>query len=179
MGALRPGPPSTDDNTLQLEGSFGVHTLSVGESTFVFVAGFQDDGISAFELGADGSLTNLQNIDGGPPTGPLEIDQAANFASATVGGTSYLYVNGADDTASAPSGSNPSGTLTNVQNIDVPTSWAQRYRREDVGGDGGRQLVPDRLGQGRQRHQRLPGQRQRHADQHRQRDDDDASVNAR
>lgn len=170
IGGLAPRTTVIDDNTLQLMGSFGVHTLSVGESTFLYVAGFQDDGVSAFELGADGSLTNIQNIDGGPPTGPLEIDQAANFASVAVGGTSYLYVNGADDDGISAFRVNASGTLTNIQNIsDTPelelNDTAGKMSVATVGG-----LVPDRVGQGRQRHQRLPGQRQRHADQHRQRD---------
>jgi Ca2+-binding RTX toxin-like protein len=118
MGALEPRTSVYDDNVNQLDGAFGVHIAAVGEKTFVFVAGFQDDGISAFELGADGSLTNTYNLDGGPPTGPLEIDQAANFASATVGGTSYLYVNGADDNGISAFRIGVDGTLTNVQNID-------------------------------------------------------------
>ena len=117
IGDLAPRTTITDDDTLQIMGAFGVHALSVGTSTFVYVAGFQDDGVSAFRLGADGSLTNLQNIDGGPPTGPLEIDQAANFASVSVGGTSYLYVNGADDDGISAFRVNASGTLTNIQNI--------------------------------------------------------------
>lgn len=104
----------SDDNRVQLETPYGVQTVQIGDATFVYVAGLHDDGISAFGLRVDGSVTSLQNI---RDNDQLNLAGAANFASAKVGGTSYLYVNAARDDGISVFRINPSGTLTNIQNI--------------------------------------------------------------
>lgn len=102
---------------LQLEGAFGVHTVAIGDRTFVYVAGFRDGGISAFELGDGGSLARVQDVDNDDAP-ELELLAPANFASAVVGGKTYLYVNGGADDGISTFEVSEFGTLTNKQNIE-------------------------------------------------------------
>jgi hypothetical protein len=102
---------------LQLRNAYGVHTLSLGGTTFVYVTGLYDDGLSAFELAPDGTLTNIQNIDDGPVAGALEIRGATAINSATVGGVTYLYVAGSIDDGISVFEVASDGTLTSIQNL--------------------------------------------------------------
>ena len=52
----------TDNATLKLDGASYVTTALVGGITYVFVAGKDDNGVSVFSLGADGTLTNVFNF---------------------------------------------------------------------------------------------------------------------
>lgn len=127
IGAITPRDTVFDNNeTLQFEGARGVHTLTVGERTFVYVAGRFDAGVSIFELGSDGSLTHVDDVrDADAPE--LKLYATSHFASATVGGVTYLFVNSSgaqtfDEIDSAESGIsafsvNADGTLTNVDNV--------------------------------------------------------------
>ena len=80
-----PTPLSTTTDTadpagLQLVGAFGVHTLTLEERTFVYVSGRLDNGVSVFELNADGSLSHVQDIH---DNAALELEGAASITSIT------------------------------------------------------------------------------------------------
>lgn len=114
IGALAPrttvgasGVPNPGD-------AYGVHTLALGVRTFVYATGVNGDGISAFKLGASGSLTSIQTI---ADDRVLELNGAANFASVTVGGATYLYVNADIGDGISAFRVSAKGTLTNIQNI--------------------------------------------------------------
>src|SRR5688572_14791322 len=96
IGGLAPRGTVTDamNSGYELLTSFGVYTLQIDQRTFVYVAGLNDDGISVFELKADGPLKSIQNIQ---DTASLELNDVANFTSATVNGVTYLYSNAEKD----------------------------------------------------------------------------------
>jgi hypothetical protein len=94
---------------LELDGASSVHTARVGASTYLFVAGESDWGVSVFRVAADGTLTNTDNVSGLPG--------ASSVHTAQVGTSTYLFaarsfIDGvvvfrvADD-----------GTLVNVDNV--------------------------------------------------------------
>ena len=56
------GDNETDGGALELDGASFITSADVGGTTYVFVAGGVDDGISVFSLGLDGSLTNVANV---------------------------------------------------------------------------------------------------------------------
>jgi 6-phosphogluconolactonase (cycloisomerase 2 family) len=76
----------------ELYGAYAVSTLVVGTQTYVYATGSLDNGLSVFRLGADGSLDNIQNLSDSGDTTYLELTGATAITSATVGGTTYLYV---------------------------------------------------------------------------------------
>ncbi len=94
--------------------AYGVCTLAFGARTFVYATGVTGDGVSVFELDRFGSLTGIQTI---VDDRVLELNGAANFASATVGGATYLYVNADIGDGISAFRVSANGTLTNIQNI--------------------------------------------------------------
>ena len=81
IGSVTARDTEVDNPTLNLNGVWGVHAVTLAERTFVYAAGAGDSGISGFELGADGSLTNIQNI---ADDATLELGFVSNFASVIV-----------------------------------------------------------------------------------------------
>src|SRR6476620_432916 len=87
-------PFNVDDASnasLELDGATGITTAVVNGTTYVFVAGNVDDGISVFSLAANGTLTNVFNI---TDAGALELDGSIRLTTAVVGGTTYLFSTG-------------------------------------------------------------------------------------
>ncbi|HKS63540.1 MAG TPA: hypothetical protein VJT13_17710, partial [Xanthobacteraceae bacterium] len=119
-------PSNVDDagNALfELNGATGVTTAVVNGTTYVFVAGNVDDGISVFSLAANGTLTNVFNIDDAS-NAALELDGAIRLTTAVIGGVTYLFSTGnVDDGVSVFSVAN-NGALTNVSNVDDASSAA-------------------------------------------------------
>src|SRR6185436_3617443 len=79
-----------DDATLQLQSTTAVTTANVGGTTYLFAAGVLE-GVSVFEVGNDGSLTNVANV---PDSTVPEMGGPVALATADVGGTNYLFVAG-------------------------------------------------------------------------------------
>ena len=52
----------TDDATLNLDAATDVTTAVVAGTTYLFVPGAADDGVSVFAVAADGTLTNVDNV---------------------------------------------------------------------------------------------------------------------
>ncbi|MEE2527212.1 Ig-like domain-containing protein, partial [Hyphobacterium sp. HN65] len=103
-----------DDVTLELGGAYSVTTAEVGGTTYLFAAGYVDDGVSVFSVANDGSLTNVANVTDAPA---LELDGASSVTTAEVVGTTYLFAAGQiDDGVSVFSVGND-GSLTNVANV--------------------------------------------------------------
>ena len=104
----------TDDANLQLGFASSVSTANVGGTTYLFVTGLLDSGVSVFSVATDGSLTNVDNVSDNTT---LELDGPVYSTTADVGGTTYLFVaGGIDDGISVFSVAN-NGTLTNVDNV--------------------------------------------------------------
>jgi len=104
----------TDAGVLELDGAFGVTTAAIGATTYLFVTGIDDDGVSVFSVAADGSLTNVDNV---TDDATLELDFTEAVTTALVGGTTYLFVTGTLDDGVSVFSVAANGALTNVDNV--------------------------------------------------------------
>ena len=84
----------SDNATLELFSAYDVATAVVAGTTYLFVTGFNDQGLSVFSVAPNGTLTNVANVSN---DATLELDGAAGMATAVVGGITYLFVTGAFD----------------------------------------------------------------------------------
>ena len=103
-----------DDAELELDGASAVATAEVAGKTFLFVAGYFDDGVSVFEVASGGRLTNVHNLS---DEGGLELNGAEGLAVAEVDGTTFLFVTGRDDSGFSAFIVENSGQLVNVANV--------------------------------------------------------------
>src|SRR5689334_2440042 len=94
IGSIDPRFTVKSSGGMDLEGARDVNALTIGGQTYVYVTGLQGDTVSGFHLTSDGKLTSIFNL---PDNDTLQLAGAASFASTTVGGSTYLYVNGFDD----------------------------------------------------------------------------------
>ena len=104
----------TDAGALELNFATGTTTAVVGGTTYMFVAGQGDDGVSVFSVAANGTLTNAFNV---TDAGALELDGAIRLATAQIGGTTYLFVTGHQDDGVSVFSVAANGALTNVANV--------------------------------------------------------------
>jgi 6-phosphogluconolactonase (cycloisomerase 2 family) len=104
----------SDDATLELAGADGITTAVIDGTTYLFVSGYDDDGVSVFSVAANGTLTNVDNVS---DEGELELDFARDLRTAVIGGTTYLFVAGEADHGVSVFSVGADGTLTNVNNI--------------------------------------------------------------
>jgi 6-phosphogluconolactonase (cycloisomerase 2 family) len=82
-----------DVPALELSGADALASFRRGNSGFVFAAGANDNGISAFEVFADGSVTNVDNVDDAENAG-LELLGASAVAVAHVNLTDFVFAAG-------------------------------------------------------------------------------------
>ena len=116
-GALTNVHNVTDDATLELIGAISVTTATIGDSSYLFVAGQNDSGVSVFSIANDGALTNVDNVDDNDdPT--LALLFTRSVTTATIGATPYLFVAGAFDRGVSVFSIADGGTLTNVHQCD-------------------------------------------------------------
>lgn len=107
---------TVEDGTLFLDNPRSApFTLTIGSSTYVYVTGDGDDGISVFSLGTDGTLSSEQNI---ANSGDLNLDGARNFESVEIAGKTFLVVSGVNSNGLSVFEVGSDGMLTNVFNID-------------------------------------------------------------
>lgn len=109
----------TDNVVYELDGAENVHIADVGNNTYVFSAGYNDDGIGVWQLGNNGSLTNRDNV---ADDATLELNGAMGLQTAEVGGQTYLYAGGQVDNGISVFEVAANGNLTNVHNYDFGTS---------------------------------------------------------
>jgi VCBS repeat-containing protein len=103
-----------DDATLELDGARSVATAVVGGMTYLFVAGFADDGVSVFSVGDDGSLANVHNV---ADNATLRLRGADGIATAVIAGTTYLFVTGFSDNGVSVFAVGDDGLLASVHNV--------------------------------------------------------------
>ena len=109
----------SDSGPMELDGPVDAITAVVGGTTYLFVSGFEDDGVSVFSVAANGHLTNVFNL---PDDGTLKLDNAVGLSTAVLGGTTYLFVAGADDDGLSVFAIGADGALTNVANVTDDTT---------------------------------------------------------
>ena len=103
-----------DGGALELDGPVDAITAVVGGTTYLFVTGFEDDGVSVFSVAANGALTNVFNL---PDDGLLELDTPVGLSTAVLGGKTYLFVAGADDDGLSIFLVAADGSLSSVTNV--------------------------------------------------------------
>ncbi len=104
----------SDDANLELERAFPISTAVIGGSTYLFVAGYNDDGVSVFSVASDGTLTSADDVS---DNATLELDGASGLSTAIIGGTTYLFVSGYDDDGVSVFSVAADGTLTSVDDV--------------------------------------------------------------
>jgi 6-phosphogluconolactonase (cycloisomerase 2 family) len=114
MGQMVARQSVFDTTSLRLGGLWDIHTLTAGGNTYVYGAGFIDNGLSGFRLDADGSFTNVVNVG---DTSALTLSGANGLASAVVGGRTFLYANGYSDNGVTAFEVAANGSLTTVQTV--------------------------------------------------------------
>jgi 6-phosphogluconolactonase (cycloisomerase 2 family) len=107
----------TDAGLLELDAVRDLATAVVGGTTYLFATGFLDDGVSVFSVAANGTLTNVDNVDDGEDAA-LELDGATSVTTAVIGGTTYLFVTGFFDDGVSVFSVAANGTLTHVDSVD-------------------------------------------------------------
>ncbi len=109
----------SENAALELWGVRSLTTATIGGATYLFAAGYTDDGVSVFSVnGATGELTNVDNV-ADSENAALELDGAWSLTTATIGDTTYLFTASThDDGVSVFSVNGVTGELTNVDNVD-------------------------------------------------------------
>ncbi|WP_421724899.1 hypothetical protein [Bauldia sp.] len=105
----------TDTSLFALDQAVRVVAAEVGDTTFLFVTGDEDDGVNVFAVHADGTLVNVDTV---VDAGALELNGPQSVTSATFGGTTYLFVGGFFDDGVSVFAVGADGSLTNVDNVD-------------------------------------------------------------
>jgi 6-phosphogluconolactonase (cycloisomerase 2 family) len=103
-----------DDGTLELQGAESVTTAAVSGTTYLFASGFLDNGVSVFAVSADGTLTNVDNVNDDTT---LELEGADGMVATVVDGNPFLFVAGFLDNGVSVFSIAADGTLTNVDNV--------------------------------------------------------------
>lgn len=105
-----------DDATIFSTYPYDVITFELNDRSFVYTVGYDDNGVSAFELETDGTLTNLQNV-ADADNAAYELSGALGGTVVTVAGAHYLIVAGYTDDGLSVFQIDGNGTLTNVANV--------------------------------------------------------------
>jgi hypothetical protein len=113
-GALANVDNVSDDATLELFRANSATTAVVGGTTYLFVTGSVDDGVSVFSVAADGTLTNVDNV---TDDATLGLDGANAMTTAVIGGTTYLFITSGSEDALVAFSVAADGTLTHVANV--------------------------------------------------------------
>ena len=95
-----------DTTSLNLDGADSITTAVVEGVTYLFASGYNDDGVNAFRVNANGSLAHVDS--------EKEISGARGLDTAVIDGTTYLYVTAGDTGGVAVFSVNNGGRLTSV-----------------------------------------------------------------
>ncbi|HVQ07464.1 MAG TPA: Ig-like domain-containing protein [Allosphingosinicella sp.] len=90
-GTLTPVHDVTDAGALELDGARGLSTAMVDGNTYLFAAGFDDNGVSVFRVGTNGSLTSVSDV---TDDATMLLAGVSDTATARVGASTYLYTAG-------------------------------------------------------------------------------------
>jgi VCBS repeat-containing protein len=84
----------TDGGALELDGVSAVTSAEIGGTTYIFVAGGVDNGISVFSLALNGALINIANLN---DAGAMNLVGVSGLTTVVVNGNTYLVAAGAGD----------------------------------------------------------------------------------
>ncbi len=119
--AARPlGPANQSDAgslQLQLNGARDVVAATVGGNTYLFVASLIDDGIEVLSVAIDGTIDHAHSVDDADGL-DRQLNGVYKLATTTVGGTTYLFAAGQDDSGISVFSVAATGVLTHVDSVD-------------------------------------------------------------
>ena len=104
-----------DDVDLLLDGVNSVTTAKVGTKTFLFTASSVDNGISVFNVAANGNLTNVDNV---ADDATLNLDRADAVTTVKIAGITYLFASAFGDDGFSTFVVAADGTLINIDNVN-------------------------------------------------------------
>ena len=104
-----------DNAALLLDGVNALATAVVGTKTFLFTASSTDNGISVFEVAANGTLTNADNVS---DNGTLNLAGASAITTVKIAGITYLFAGGGGDDGFSVFVVAADGRLIDIDSID-------------------------------------------------------------
>ena len=114
-GQLNNVDNTSDHGDLKLRGAYSVTTTVIDGTTYLFVAGYIDHGVSVFSVDKAGQLNNVDNTS---DHGDLELLGASSVTTTIIDGGTFLFVAGEDDDGVSVFSVDNDGQLTNVDNTD-------------------------------------------------------------
>ena len=111
LGTLSHVTRVQDTSSLNLNGAHYVATAVVSGTTYLFVSGYNDNGVSVFRVNSGGSLTNVYNVQG--------ISEARELDTAVIRGSTYLYVTAGSVGRVYVYRVNSGGTLTSIGSSSI------------------------------------------------------------
>ncbi len=106
-----------DDTAYELDSPLSATTALVGNTNYLFVAGFADNGVSVFSIGNDGSLVNVANVDD-DENDDYKLTGVQSVTTAEVAGITYLFTAAFTDNGVSVFRVANNGSLVNVANVD-------------------------------------------------------------
>ena len=113
-GALTPVFDFADNALTNLGGAFALTTAVVGGTTYLYTAAITEYGLTGFSVAANGALTVVANV---PDNATLQLALTTDVETAVVGGTTYLFAGGVNDSGVSVFSVAANGALTNVDNV--------------------------------------------------------------
>ncbi|MGR4865241.1 M10 family metallopeptidase C-terminal domain-containing protein [Caulobacter sp. LARHSG274] len=104
----------TDSGLLNLVGVSGLSTITSDGNTYLIAAGAGDNGLSVFRVGVNGAPTSVDNV---ADAGALNLGGVSRVATATVGGTAYVFAAGTNDDGISVFSVAGDGKLTSLSNL--------------------------------------------------------------
>ncbi len=86
-----------DNNELQIDGVQDITTTKVGDTTYLFGAGYDDGGVSMFSIADNGKLINVANIKDEDNSELLQLAGAMKITTGKVDDSTYLFAFGHAD----------------------------------------------------------------------------------
>ena len=104
-----------EDTDFELNSVSALAATTIVTDTFVFAAGFLDDGISVYQMVGSGNF--VANPDNVTDDGTLELDGVSALATAKVGNKDFLFTAASVDDGVSVFQIATNGALTNVDNV--------------------------------------------------------------
>ncbi|MBE8182775.1 MAG: beta-propeller fold lactonase family protein, partial [Candidatus Portiera sp.] len=107
----------TDDYNTLLVGARNLAITRIGDSTYLFVTGQNDDALNVFRVDVDTSGLRLNHVDSVQDDNTLELDTARYVQARMIGGLTYLFVAGSMDDGVSVFLVNDDGSLSHVTRV--------------------------------------------------------------
>ncbi len=104
-----------DNDVSNLDGAIASTTAMVSGTTYLFVAGYFDNGVSVFKVSKDGNLTHVASVG---DNATYELKGASSVITAEINKKTYLFVAGRLDDGVSVFNVGGDGSLTHVASVD-------------------------------------------------------------